>query len=306
MRGILQRHQRADRGNEYVPFLDGRGRPEVQDARFPVKIPFARRVELLQQVQSVVALAGSVPVGAVRLLRVDDFVLCVDSRDLHVGVRPIPRPVPVQPQVFRVDPTCRAVAFVSEMVGEMLVRFLCDGHPPLIGPAGKRHGLILEEQLEPGLATATEPPGGEFAEIRYPLRAEIGLQHLPARGFIEAFEYPRVFDDRKTGHYHAADNAHVFVFIGAIGHRGRFRGRILGAEFEGSSKAVLPASDEHAEAPLRSLALRFRRANRVTRVLERRERLVQRARIRISAVHGHIEGALLLRSGRENRTAGHQ
>ncbi len=108
-----------------------------------------------------------------------------------IGVGPIPVPVAEEPDVLLSIPSRGPIAVIGEdsfpatfdiapaRFQLSLSQKLSHTDKALVGPAGKRHRLSVEEQFRP-IAFA-----GRLAEIGDSCRAKIDLHDLVARPFIE-------------------------------------------------------------------------------------------------------------------------
>ena len=109
-------------------------RPEVEQPGPPVQVPLAGGVELLQDVQKVVALPGGVSVGA-GPIGGDQPGVEVDRLDALVGVGPVIGPVAVHQRLGRTAPAARPVAEVLEAA----IGFVAAGVPRhVVGTAASR------------------------------------------------------------------------------------------------------------------------------------------------------------------------
>ena len=288
-----------------LPVAIGRGRPEVEDARLPVQVPFARLVEFGQQVVGVVPLALAEAEGVLRLgLERDDPLLRVDRLDLQPLVGPVPEPVAVEHDVLGAAPALGPVAVVGEDplpaalgaadVHRRRAEQVDDLDEALVRPAGQGHGLVLEEQFEPRLRLAPGRTGLHLAQVRDALGLEVGLQHVAARRFVQSCQHRRIGDRLPARHDLAADQTDFGSLARPVDDRRLLGPRVLLDEFQRPGQLVDAAGQFHRDAALGQRTGLLELADCVAGPLERGERTVaarvvrrrQTARPSIVAVGG--------------------
>ena len=96
----------------------------------------------------------------------------------------------------------------AEVAGELqfaLLRHAGDAQPALVGIAGQRHELAVEENLR-------APAGlGDLAKILRAERLQTALQHLAACRFIQPRKYARIRHRFPVGYHPTADQPHRLV-----------------------------------------------------------------------------------------------
>src|SRR5205085_3066762 len=110
----------------------------------------------------------------------------IDGSHRVALLRPIPKPIAMNPGFFFFRPAPGAVAVVGKSA--FLAAFgspdvhlgraqrFSDLYESIVWPSGEGHWVILKEQLQPLSAR------GDVAKICYPLRSQVSLPHTSTRG----------------------------------------------------------------------------------------------------------------------------
>ena len=208
--GLLQRHERrVERGEHDARAGHLRGRPEIEPTRTAIRVVFAGLVQLLQQVQRAIAARRRIALldAIDRRTGQRDLALLAIERLYPNGLFvPIVTPVSQQPDTGLDVPTGGTVATVFEGTGPWrlvggrrrgaAINDLGNCRPAFVGPTGKRHALVVEEQFR-HRGRAPEKVG-KAAQFLGTDVAQIGLQDLAASHRIEASQYLLV-DDGNEG-----------------------------------------------------------------------------------------------------------
>ena len=270
------RHGHRDLG----PFQAARRGPEVQRLRLGVETPFARLIQLLQEVLDVEAVAlgqlfpalgepprdGDHPGGGVDLADRNPVTVPGgpgDDEDLSlVGLGPAPGK----------DPFFPAEGDRGGRVGRH--RRLDEGPTAevrILGIEIRMPGADLPLTVEEHLA---EPP------ILVLSLRQLGREDLAAVGLPAGDDF-------------AAAEDRLLARIGRVGDRTLRRATIPSGKNHGPLQAVGAAAQEHGDRFSELIPLEL--ANGISGAGHRAERLVHRAGIRVVAVGGHVEIGLRVR-----------
>jgi len=235
--------------------LDAFGREPVDHAGAAVEVPFARRVDLAEDIRRVVALVLAVAVVGVGRGQLKRPGVGVDGGDGLILLEPVPEPVAIEAHVGLVEPSARAVVDVPELAVPAPLDRAPDGEgvgaedvacldEAVVGPAGKRLGAAVGEQLGPAAES------GGVAHVLESQRLQIGLQHAVANGRVELVPHGCVRDRLPSGDFHSAVKYRSLAGFGLIDHRGLGGTRILRSQCKRPLDGIRRAADKDADATL--------------------------------------------------------
>ena len=205
--------------------LDPFRRQPVDLAGAAVEIPFARAVDLAEDVHRIVTLVFAVAILRIGPGQGEGPGVRVDGRHLLILLVPIPEPIAVETDVRLIQPAARPVFDVPELpipapldripdFESVLAEDLARLDKALVGPAGERLGPAVHEQLGP------PAQGRRIAPVRHAQRLEIGLQHPSANRRIELVAQGRVRDRLPSGNSHPAAQDGRPAGLGLVDDRG--------------------------------------------------------------------------------------
>lgn len=149
----------------------------------------------------------------------------IDALDLLVRIRPIPKPVSVQPRIRFVRPASGPITVVPEpalrRTGTSIPslqrqgsRDLARFHEPLVRPARQGHRLSLHVQFNRrvGLKPAATAESAQFKRnhVRDPRVAQHDLAHLAARFFRKPCQHCLVGRDPEPWQRHGSSEPRRF------------------------------------------------------------------------------------------------
>ena len=215
--------------------IDALGREPVDHAGAAVEIPFARRVDLAEDIHGVVPLVLAVAVLGVRPGQREGPGVRIDGGHLLILLVPVPEPIAVEADVRLVEPAARAVLDVLELAvlaaldrvphGEgVRAQDLAGLDETLVRPAGERLRDAIHEQLRPAAQRR------RVAQIGHAQRLHIRLKNAVANRRIELVAQFRICDRLPSGDSHSAAEDGRLAGLRLVDHRGLGRSRILGCQ----------------------------------------------------------------------------
>ncbi len=261
------------------------GGPEVEHARVAVQVPFAARIEFLEQVAHVVAIAWSDPARvAFVCLDVacerDQTLLGIEGGDAHADVHPV--------MPGKIDHLARLGMCPHTRIARLaadLARRVLDVLLVLERVAGN---LAVDIGIAAGV-------GVRGIEVRVACqRHALAVEEQLAKGVLEAQGADVRLEDRilvpgEAGDLAAAAEHRLFVLVGAIHDRRSLGAGVLGGQLERLAQLVGAATHPDGDAAGGQAALVLQLADPVTRRVERRQRLLQGAGRGVVAAGGDIE-----------------
>ncbi len=282
------------------------GRKQVDLSAAPIQVPFARLVELLQDVEKVVGLALAVTVGRAAGRRHLPSSR-VDLRDLDAASRPEVDPVAEHPDIFGRLPLERAIFGELERAGP--VRLLgavaagvdrAGGEKSVVRPPRQFHRPAVHVEVDPGIdrvARQTVAAGQDAAEID-PKRLQIALENLPASRFGKPAGDRRISDRPKLFETQSTRKHGPLARIGLVENRRLGRPAIGLGQYEGASQRIGAAADHHGGPARRQAALPLSLRDGRSGARQGGKRLRLGPLAGVVAIGRHVEHHARLRWGR--------